>query len=187
MIRPRRTGPRRIIVRRRRNRRPGPGAYLSHRSDAPRRKLVPSPAFRARTIHSPLPRPMLEASPYTSPVQILIADDDDDMRLYVRGCLRTLGFTNVLEAADGVEALRLARTEDVALVISDVLMPGLDGIALCEALRADARTRGIPVLLTSGETRAPPQCADGFLAQPFNTARLRAHVELLLAPPTWFT
>ena len=106
------------------------------------------------------------------------------MRLYVRGCLGALGFTSVLEAANGIEALRIARDEDekVAIVISDVFMPERDGIALCEDLKRDAKTREIPVLLISGETRAPPACADGFLAKPFNATSLRAHVERLLAP-----
>jgi CheY-like chemotaxis protein len=111
---------------------------------------------------------------------VLVADDDADMRLYLRGCLRGLGAARVLEAADGHEALRLAPAAD--LVVSDVLMPGLDGVALCRALKADESTRAIPVLLVSGETAAPA-CADGFLEKPFNAAGLRGEVERLLARP----
>ena len=111
---------------------------------------------------------------------VLIADDDADMRLYLRGCLRIAGVGEILEAADGREALRLARSARPALIISDVLMPGLDGGALCRALKADPQTRAIPFLLISGETLAPPPCTDGFLPKPFNMATLRAHVRPLL-------
>lgn len=117
------------------------------------------------------------------PPRILIADDDADMRLYLRGCLRSLGVGTVFEAADGAEALRLARAEHPALVVSDVVMPGLGGSALCRALKADVETASVLVLLVSGETGAPPECADGFLPKPFNAATLRAHVRHLLDRP----
>lgn len=112
---------------------------------------------------------------------VLVVDDEEDMRLYLRTCLHSLGAVHVIEAADGLEALHLARTLEVHLVISDVLMPGLDGYALCRALKADTRTAAVPLLLVSGETRGPPPCADGFLAKPFNATGLLAQVEPLLA------
>jgi CheY-like chemotaxis protein len=115
---------------------------------------------------------------------ILVADDDADMRFYLTGCLRTMGLAHVLEAADGREALHLARGLLPDLVISDVVMPGLDGVALCRALNADVGTRGIPVLLLSGETRAPPSDGDGFLAKPFNATQLRVEIERLLGSST---
>jgi CheY-like chemotaxis protein len=62
-------------------------------------------------------------------------------------------------------------------------MPGLDGLALCRALKADPGTHAIPILLVSGETRALPSDGDGFLAKPFNALRLRAEVERLLRGP----
>jgi CheY-like chemotaxis protein len=111
---------------------------------------------------------------------ILVVDDDADMRLYVRGCLRAMSIERVLEAADGREALHLARGLAPDLIISGVVMPGLDGLALCRALKADAATAAVPFLLVSGETRGPPNCADGFLEKPFNSAGLRAEVERLL-------
>lgn len=59
------------------------------------------------------------------------------MRPYLRSCLRSPGVEvgRVLEAADGLEALRLARAGGVNLVISDIVVPGLDGRALCRAIR----------------------------------------------------
>jgi CheY-like chemotaxis protein len=111
---------------------------------------------------------------------ILVVDDDADMRLYVTGCLRAMSLERVIEAADGREALHLARGLSPDLIISDVVMPGLDGLALCRALKVDRATRIIPVLLLSGETRGPPTAGDGFLSKPFNATRLRAEVERLL-------
>lgn len=120
-----------------------------------------------------------------APLQVLVVDDDADMRLYLTACLRGFGLPDltVTEAVNGREALLLARALHPALIISDVVMPGLDGPALCDALKADAATAAIPFLLISGETRSPPRTADGFLAKPFNATGLRAHVERLLARP----
>lgn len=117
---------------------------------------------------------------------VLVADDDADMRLYLAGCLRGFGLAGltISEAANGREALLLARTLAFDLIISDVVMPGLDGLGLCRALKADPATAAIPLLLVSGETRAPPPCADAFLEKPFNAAGLRAHLERLLARPS---
>ncbi len=127
----------------------------------------------------------MEGPPLRAALHVLVADDDADMRLYLTGCLRGFGLPalTVTEAADGREALLLAHALAFDLIISDLVMPGLDGLALCRALRADAATVAIPFLLVSGETWAPPPCADGFLEKPFNAAGLRAHVERLLALP----
>ena len=117
------------------------------------------------------------------PPTVLIADDDLDMRLYLRSCLESLGprIARVIEAADGLTALRFARSGVVDVLISDVVMPGLDGRALCDAIRADAGLRAIPVLLISGEDPAGGAgSADAFLAKPFNAHQLLAAVEGLL-------
>ena len=68
---------------------------------------------------------------------VLVAADDADMRLYLRVCLRVMGLGIVLEATGGGEALRLARAVAPALVICDLVMPGLGGEGLCRALKAD--------------------------------------------------
>jgi CheY-like chemotaxis protein len=127
----------------------------------------------------------MEAPTLPAALHVLIVDDDADMRLYLTGCLRGLGWATltITEAGNGRDALLLARAFSFHLIISDLVMPGLDGFALCRALKDDAATAAVPFLLVSGETRAPPDCADGFLAKPFNAAGLRVHVERLLARP----
>jgi CheY-like chemotaxis protein len=115
---------------------------------------------------------------------ILIVDDDSDMRLYLRGCLRGLvdAAGAVIDAADGVEALRRVRADGVGLVISDMILPRMDGMALREAIRADAEYTHLPVLLISGEPGAVflygPD--DAFLAKPFNARELLAAVRSLM-------
>jgi len=117
--------------------------------------------------------------PLSDPILVLVADDDADMRLYIRGCLRSRADIRIVEAADGDKALELAQTLHPDLIVSDLVMPGLDGAALCRALKADVQTHDIPFLLVSGEARA--SCADRFLAKPFNAAGLRAEVAHLVA------
>lgn len=114
---------------------------------------------------------------------MLIVDDDADMRMYLRGCLETLGsrVARVLEAGDGLTALRLARSGAVHVIISDVVLPVMSGGELCDAIRADTRLRDIRVLLISGEDRArSTESADGFLAKPFNARQLLVAVDGLL-------
>lgn len=107
---------------------------------------------------------------------VLLVDDDADMRLYLRSCLRAgaAAFNRVIEAADGLEALRLVRSEAVDVVISDVGLPGLDGRRLSRAIRDDAALRHIAVLLISGDGVLGDSAADGFLFKPFNSHQLLA-------------
>jgi CheY-like chemotaxis protein len=119
----------------------------------------------------------------SAPRTVLLVDDDEDMRLYLRSCLRSLvfPFDRVIEAADGLEALRLIRSESIDLVISDVGLPGLDGERLARAIRDDARLGHVLVLLISGEVALADASADGFLTKPFNSRQLSAAVDRL--PP----
>ncbi|CAN5636688.1 N/A [soil metagenome] len=119
-----------------------------------------------------------------SALTILIVDDDPDMRIYLRGCLRGLGEAAgpVIDAADGVEALRRVRADGVGLVISDVVLPRLDGLELRRAIREDSGHAHLPVLLISGEPEAALLSGpdDAFLAKPFNAGELLAAVRFLL-------
>ena len=125
--------------------------------------------------HEPMTASSPSASRYAA-LTVLVADDDDDMRAYLARCLALFGVGRVVEAHDGREALALARTADV--VVSDVMMPGLDGEALCRALHA--RAPGLPVMLISGEPPPVATEADAFLQKPFNAEALWTHVLPLL-------
>jgi len=123
---------------------------------------------------------------------ILVVDDDADMRAYVKRCLRVLKRqpVRVVEAADGAEALAKTRAGGIDLIVSDLVMPRLDGLALCRALQADASVLSIPVLLITGEAsveavwaRAGEVRVGAVLGKPFNARTLCASVDLLLARP----
>lgn len=119
----------------------------------------------------------------------LVVDDDAELRTYVRRCLRGFGRADplVLEAEDGQAALEVLGMQAVDLIISDVVMPRMDGLALCRALGEDEQLRQVPVLLVTGEAPAAARRlaqsagARGFLAKPFNARKLRAALEGLLA------
>ena len=117
--------------------------------------------------------------------KVLIADDNAGMRKMLCQALDDEGRSLIL-AADGLAALDMARSELPDLVILDMRMPGKDGSQVCAALRADERTRAIPVLMLSGlddESGAElglAAGADDFLAKPFNMRELGARVSALL-------
>ena len=129
----------------------------------------------------PLQQPELNERQGSEPRIVLLVDDDEDMRLYLRSCLRNISapFSRVIEAADGLEALRLLRSEAIELVISDIGLPGLDGRRLTRAIRDDARLSHVSVLLISGEAVIADGNADGFLSKPFNSRQLSAAIERL--------
>jgi PAS domain S-box-containing protein len=113
--------------------------------------------------------------------RVLIADDNADMRDYVARLLR--GDGHVVEAVtDGQEALDAVRADVPDMVISDVMMPRVDGLDLVAALRSDPRTAAVPVLLLSA--RAGQEAAieglqagaDDYLVKPFAAAELLARV-----------
>ena len=78
--------------------------------------------------------------------RILIADDEPDIRLVLRTRLELDGFT-VLEARDGAEAVRMAQSDTPDLIVLDVMMPEMDGVEVCNQLRASFATRNIPVIM----------------------------------------
>ena len=82
---------------------------------------------------------------------ILLVDDDPEMIASIGRSLRAAGYT-IVSAPDGESALREAATTRPAIVISDVLMPGINGFQCCRQLRAAPETQHIPVILMSGKT-----------------------------------
>jgi len=116
---------------------------------------------------------------------ILVADDDDDILLLVTTRLRRDGRT-VVSASRGDEALELARTERPALAVLDVGMPGLDGLQVLEAIRADPELRGTKVLLLTAKAqesdvrRGYETGADAYMKKPFSPAELSSLVGELL-------
>ena len=128
----------------------------------------------------------VQAAPGTVGAAILLADDNADVRRYVKGLLAP--YWSVEAVGDGESALARARAHQPDLILTDVMMPGLDGFGLLKALRADARTATIPVILISARAGEESRVegldagADDYLVKPFTTreliARVNAHLTL---------
>ena len=84
--------------------------------------------------------------------RVLLVEDDRFLRRACEASLRRHGF-DVVSAVDGEEGLRLARAEPPALLLLDMLMPKLTGLDVLRALRGDAATREVPVLILSNSSR----------------------------------
>jgi signal transduction histidine kinase len=117
--------------------------------------------------------------------RVVVADDNADMRQYL---LRLLSEQFEVEACDdGQAALAAALVRPPDLVLTDVMMPGLDGFGLLAALRADPRTRGVPVVLLSARAGEEARVealhagADDYLVKPFSARELVARVTATLA------
>ncbi|MBC1220981.1 response regulator [Nostoc sp. UCD121] len=122
----------------------------------------------------------LSLHPVASSARILLVDDNTDMRNYLRRILSE--YYKVDVAIEGETALAAAYNNPPDLILSDVMMPGMDGIELLRQLRADFRTREIPILLLSaraGEESAVAGLesgADDYLVKPFSRRELLARV-----------
>ena len=108
--------------------------------------------------------------------RILIVDDDPDIRTLVAV---TLGDSHaIVEAADGVDALCLARKEAFDLVLLDVMMPGMDGFEACRQLKGDPLTTNTPVILLTARgtredlDRGREAGADDYFVKPFSPIAL---------------
>ena len=113
---------------------------------------------------------------------VLVTDDDQDIRDGIEIYLRNEGY-RVLKAANGEEALRLLATEDVHLLVLDVMMPKLDGIATTFKIREQ---NNIPILMLSAKAEETDKIhglsigADDYLTKPFHPMELVARVKSLL-------
>ena len=119
------------------------------------------------------------------PHRVLVVDDTDDSRQLAAFVLDRAGFA-VTEAATGAEALRLAGTTDVDVIVLDVHLPDIDGFEVCRRLKAEPAARSIPVLFLSAtytdlqaRARGRESGADGYLTKPCDPAELVSAVETL--------
>ena len=111
-------------------------------------------------------------------IRILIVDDFSTMRRIVKNLLNDLGFHNTAEADDGSTALIELKKAPFDLVVTDWNMPGMPGIDLLKAIRADASLAKIPVLMVTAEAKREQiieaaQCGvNGYIIKPFTAQTL---------------
>ena len=112
--------------------------------------------------------------------KFLVVDDFPTMRRIMRNFLKDLGFANVHEAEDGIDALHKLQHEDFDFVMSDWNMPNMTGIELLRRIRSDARLSHLPVLMVTTEARrekvieAAEAGASGYIIKPFTVGTLDA-------------
>jgi len=115
--------------------------------------------------------------------QLLLVEDNPDVVAYIAGCLAG---HSLQVARDGLEGLEMARANVPDLVISDVMMPRMDGFTFCRELRADERTSHIPVILLTARADIDSKLegldtgADAYLEKPFYPEELRLRIRKLL-------
>jgi DNA-binding response OmpR family regulator len=118
--------------------------------------------------------------------RVLLADDDPALRRLIGATLGSEDF-DLLQASDGDDALRVARSNHPALVLLDVNMPRLDGFEVCRQLKADPTTADIKVVMLTARgadvdrLRAREAGADDYFVKPFSPIQLLNKVYSLLA------
>ncbi len=116
-------------------------------------------------------------------MKILVVDDFSTMRRIIKNLLKDLGFTNIQEADDGSTALPMLQQSDFDFVITDWNMPGMQGIDLLRAIRADDNLKHLPVLMVTAEAKkeqivaAAQAGVNGYVVKPFTAATLKEKLE----------
>jgi len=116
-------------------------------------------------------------------MKILIVDDFSTMRRIIKNLLRDLGFTNTQEADDGVTALPMLKNGDFDFLVTDWNMPGMTGIDLLKAVRADASLASLPVLMVTAEAKrdqiieAAQSGVNGYVVKPFTAQALKEKID----------
>lgn len=115
-------------------------------------------------------------------MKILIVDDFSTMRRIIKNLLRDLGFNNTQEADDGLTALPMLQGGSFDFLVSDWNMPGMTGIDLLKAVRADEKLASLPVLLVTAESKreqiivAAQAGVNGYVVKPFTATTLEEKI-----------
>jgi len=115
-------------------------------------------------------------------MKILIVDDFSTMRRIIKNLLRDLGFQNTQEADDGQTALPMLQNGSFEFLVTDWNMPGMQGIDLLKAVRADPRLTTLPVLMVTAESKreqiieAAQAGVNGYIVKPFTAQTLQEKI-----------
>jgi len=116
-------------------------------------------------------------------MRILVVDDFSTMRRIIKNLLRDLGLNNTQEADDGLTALPMLKAGRFDFLITDWNMPGMQGIDLLRAVRADDQLKALPVLMVTAEQKreqivaAAEAGVNGYIIKPFTATTLKEKID----------
>ena len=119
-------------------------------------------------------------------MKFLVVDDYSTMRRIIKNLLHDLGYANVTEADDGATALPMLKGGDFDFLITDWNMPGMPGLDLLKAVRADPKLAKIPVLMVTAEAKreqiveAAQAGVSGYVIKPFTAQTLKEKIDKIL-------
>lgn len=126
--------------------------------------------------------------PSASQIRALIVDDQTSIRQVLASHMTELGFKGIAQRKDGKEALEYLEANPIHLVISDFNMPGIDGLALLQAVRSNPKTAKTAFIILTGEAnaelvqKAVAAGVNNFLAKPYTVAKLKDTLEKVFGP-----
>jgi two-component system chemotaxis response regulator CheY len=119
-------------------------------------------------------------------MKFLVVDDFSTMRRIIKNLLNDLGYANVTEADDGATALPMLQAGNFDFLVTDWNMPGMPGLDLLKAVRADARLAKMPVLMLTAEAKreqiieAAQAGVNGYVIKPFTAVTLKEKIDKIL-------
>jgi two-component system chemotaxis response regulator CheY len=119
-------------------------------------------------------------------IKILVVDDFATMRKVIRNLLKQVGYENIVEAEDGVTALRTVKSQKIDLIISDWNMPNMTGLELLKAVRADEEIKATPFLMVTAEAlqdnviTAVKAGVSNYIVKPFTAEVLNEKIKKII-------
>ena len=122
-------------------------------------------------------------------IKVLVVDDMSTMRRILKNVLKQIGFSNLVEAENGQDALNKLKVGDIGLIVSDWNMPIMQGIELLRTVRADAELKHLPFLMVTAEGQkeniieAVQAGVSNYVVKPFTAEALQGKLEKIFAQP----
>ena len=120
-------------------------------------------------------------------MKVLVVDDFATMRKIVRNILKQIGFTNIVEADDGANAMSIIKDDSIDFVVTDWNMPNMSGLELLKNIRATEKAKDMPVLMVTAEglsenvVDAVKAGVDNYIVKPFTAETVQAKIEQIFA------
>ncbi len=120
-------------------------------------------------------------------LKVLVVDDMSTMRRIIKNVLKQIGFSDIIEAENGQDALAKLKAGDIGFIVSDWNMPVMQGIELLRAVRADAELKHLPFLMVTAEAQkdniieAVQAGVSNYVVKPFTAEALQAKLEKIFA------